>query len=375
MATAYTPGLVVTERTVVRKTRRLPLKGDVLVAVGDCVEPDTVVARTELPGPLTTVRGAEKLGLEPQELRPAMLKREGEQVASGGLLARTKSFFGLFTSACESPVSGVLEYVSEVTGNVGVRHPARPVEVLAYLHGEIEEVLEGDGAVVRADAAYVQGIFGVGGERQGALACVAASADATVSGDALSAVHAGKIVVCGGLVTADVLAAAARVGVAGVVGGGILDADLTQLLGYEIGLAITGNENLPFTLIVTEGFGEIPMATRTFDLLRSLEGQRASISGATQIRAGVLRPEVIVPRAAAPADDDAAARGQTTQLVEGALLRLIREPYFGRLATVTALPPELQEVESGARVRVLQARLTSGEEVTVPRANVELIEG
>jgi len=103
--------------------------------------------------------------------------------------------------------------------------------VLAYLHGEIEEVLEGDGAVVRADAAYVQGIFGVGGERQGALACVAASADATVSGDALSAVHAGKIVVCGGLVTADVLAAAARVGVAGVVGGGILDADLTQLLG------------------------------------------------------------------------------------------------------------------------------------------------
>jgi hypothetical protein len=375
MATAYTPGLVVTERTVVRKTRRLPLKGDVLVALGDCVEPDSVVARTELPGPLTTVRVAEKLGLEPPELGPAMLKREGDSVEAGELLGQTKSFFGLFTSACQSPVSGVIEYVSQVTGNVGVRHPARPVEVLAYLRGQVEEVLEGDGAVIRTEAAYVQGIFGVGGERQGSLACVATSAEETVSSEALSAAHAGKIVVCGGLVTADVLEAAARVGAAGVVGGGILDADLTQLLGYEIGVAITGNENLPFTLIVTEGFGAIPMAKRTFDLLRSLDGQRASISGATQIRAGVLRPEVIVPRSAATADGGTAPAQQSTQLVEGAPLRLIREPYFGRLATVTGLPSELQEVESGARVRVLRARLASGEEVTVPRANVELIEG
>ena len=37
------------------------------------------------------------------------------------------------------------------------------------------------------------------------------------------------------------------------------------------------------------------------------------------------------------------------------------------------LPPELQVLESGAKVRVLKVRLESGVEQTVPRANVEMI--
>jgi hypothetical protein len=52
---------------------------------------------------------------------------------------------------------------------------------------------------------------------------------------------------------------------------------------------------------------------------------------------------------------------------------MIREPYFGELGTVTGLPATLQVLESGTEVRVLTAKLPSGEEVTVPRANVEII--
>ncbi len=49
------------------------------------------------------------------------------------------------------------------------------------------------------------------------------------------------------------------------------------------------------TLVITEGFGKMAMAHRTFDLLKSKQGMKASVNGATQIRAGVMRPEVIVP--------------------------------------------------------------------------------
>jgi hypothetical protein len=38
------------------------------------------------------------------------------------------------------------------------------------------------------------------------------------------------------------------------------------------------------------------------------------------------------------------------------------------------LPAELQAVESGAMVRVLEVEFEGGEKVVVPRANVELIE-
>jgi len=58
----------------------------------------------------------------------------------------------------------------------------------------------------------------------------------------------------------------------------------------------------------------------------------------------------------------------------GTPVRIIREPYFGEIGTVASLPVELQKVETGSDVRVLVVRLDDGREVTVPRANVEIIE-
>lgn len=55
-------------------------------------------------------------------------------------------------------------------------------------------------------------------------------------------------------------------------------------------------------------------------------------------------------------------------------VRLIREPYFGRFATVTSLPPELHKIETEALVRVAEVKLDEGETVLVPRANVEIIQ-
>ena len=116
------------------------------------------------------------------------------------------------------------------------------------------------------------------------------------------------------------------------------------------------------------------MAKRTFELLKSLEGKKCSISGATQIRAGVIRPEVIVP------DESLEIKGDDKEMQEGGLVigktrvRIIREPYFGKIGTVVALPPELQKIETEAMVRVLQVQFDDGTRVTVPRANVEIIE-
>ncbi len=64
MGTAYTPGLTVSPQTTITKTRRLPLKGAVLVEEGARVASETVVARAELPGAMTTVKVAGALGIE-----------------------------------------------------------------------------------------------------------------------------------------------------------------------------------------------------------------------------------------------------------------------------------------------------------------------
>lgn len=76
-------------------------------------------------------------------------------------------------------------------------------------------------------------------------------------------------------------------GVAAIVVGGFNYSDLKAILGYTLGVAITGSESLNTTLIVTEGFGSVPMARRTHELLLSHVGKNVSVNGATQIRAGV----------------------------------------------------------------------------------------
>ena len=376
MGTAYTPGLTISADIVVRKVRRLPLKGQVLVQVGDSVNPDTVVARTELPGPVTTVRVAERLGVEPRELPKYLLKQVGDKVQVGEIIAERKSFFGLFTSRVTSPITGTIDFISEATGNIGIRHLPTPVEVTAYLRGLVVDVLPEEGAVVATRGVFVQGIFGLSGERHGQIALLADSPDEVVSDTKVSDEHRGKVLIAGALAHWRLMEAAKQVGAVALVTGGVLDTDIKKLLGYDIGVAITGHEPLPFTLIVTEGFGEIAMAKRTFELLASQEGREASVNGATQIRAGVIRPEVVVPKDGALTLEDLEEPKESGfaagELNIGTPIRLIRAPYFGALGRVVALPPEPQEIETETKTRVLEAELVTGERVIVPRANVEI---
>ena len=74
MPHAYTPGLRVTEATVLRKERRLPLPGEVHVEQGQPVTAGDLVASTELPGNVTSVNVAHELNLQPQEVAAAMVK-------------------------------------------------------------------------------------------------------------------------------------------------------------------------------------------------------------------------------------------------------------------------------------------------------------
>lgn len=371
MPTAYTPGLLVTEHTVIRKTRRLPIKGEVLVAVGECVAADSVVARSMLPGVIQALRGAEKLGVSSAELLRLLKKGEGDAVEAGEVLAETKGLFGLFSASFAAPVAGIIEYISPLTGTIGLREHATPLEISAYLAGTVEEVIPQEGAVIASEGSFIQGIFGVGSERFGRLKRVADGPDSPLDEKLLDDSCAGCVLLAGASVNVTQIRRAIEVGALGIIVGAVSDAVLRAYLGYDIGVAITGQEDIPLTVILTEGFGSLSMAERTFALLASLEGQEAAINGATQIRAGVIRPEIIVPRAAS-ANQPPVAKEQG-MLAVGARVRLIREPYFGLFATVTAMPAELRKIETGAMVRVAEVQLANGESAQVPRANIEML--
>ena len=374
MAAIFTPGLKVSEHAIVAKDRRLPLEGEVTVSVGDSVRADQVVARTELPGKIYPVNLANKLSVDPSRLGEFLLKGEGDKVTEGEVIARTPGFFGLFKAEAEAIVSGTIESVSKVTGQVIFQADPIPVEIDAYMNGKVVDVIEREGCVVQAAATFVQGIFGLGGEIKGDLVMGVSGPTEVLTSERITAEMAGKIIVGGSYLDLAGLKRAIDVGAAGVVTGGFDYDEIKEVLGYEVGVAITGGEDLGLTLIVTEGFGKIQMAPATFELLRTKEGKRASINGATQIRAGVMRPEVVVTYDDQDVPSELVPDPEPLGIGIGAQVRGIRAPFFGHLGKVAGLPVEPVVLDSGSKARVMEVEFEDGTKAVLPRANVEAIE-
>lgn len=348
--------------------RELPVPGSVLVTVGQEVEPHTHIASAVIPGHVMILRVTQQLGLEAEEIIKTCSLKEGDQVMEGDLIASHKGLFGFFSSEVRSPYTGSVEFISPQTGHVGIRLPETVHTLSAYVKGRVEELIGSKGAIIKASGGYVQGVFGVGGERFGHLKAIPVKPDEMVRRSAIPDNCSGSILFGGASVTTGALELAAEKGAVGIITGSIDDAVLHAYVGYEIGVAVTGDEEVPLTLIVTEGFGTLPMSHSVLELLNRHIGSSGAMNGATQVRAGAVRPELMVFH-----DTKAMQAAQHGELRVGASIRLIRHPFYGKTAVIESLPPELTKIETGAHVRVLTARLESGEMITVPRANTEII--
>lgn len=376
MAHSYTPGLTVTEHTTIRRRRMLSLPGKVLVEIGETVRASQAVARAELPGKVYPLNLANQLSVAPDEIHEYLIKKAGDPVQKDEVLAQNKPLIKWLKTEVLSPITGFVESVSSVTGQVILREPPRVLELLGYIDGHVVEMIPQQGVAVETDCSLVQGIFGIGGETRGEIVIAVTSPDEAVTPRHLNSDMKDKVVVGGSFISSEALARAKEVGVAGVVIGGIHDKDLRALLGYDLGVAITGTEQVGFTLILTEGFGSIPMAGKTFALLSAHAGQPASISGATQIRAGVIRPEIIIPKGAGASKDQNAATVLHREGIRiGDQVRIIRDPLFGKIGEVASLPSDLQKIPTESDVRVMEVRFADGSRAMIPRANIELIEG
>ena len=373
MAHSYTPGLKVLKSTKILKERRLPLKGSVESKVGERVKPNDIVAKTDLPGNVQMINVANQLNIDASDINQCMIKTTGESVHKNDLIAETKGIFGFFKSSVLSPVDGTIETISDVTGQVVLRESPIPVEVDAYIEGKVNEVISEEGVVIKANGVFIQGIFGIGGESRGEIKTIVDNRESEITKDMITVEEKGKIIIGGSFISIDAYKKAIECEVGGIVVGGFNYYDLEEILGYTLGVAITGSEDLHTSLIVTEGYGKIQMGQQTFDLLNTYNGKLASINGATQIRAGVIRPEIIIPLDSSDASSESNDSNQSDGMTIDSLVRVIRSPNFGKIGLVKELPPELREMESETMVRVAIVHI-DGNRFEIPRSNLEVVE-
>ena len=126
--------------------------------------------------------------------------------------------------------------------------------------------------------------------------------------------------------------------------------------------------------MLTERFSPTAMRPSVWQKLQHLQGRYASMSGRTHIRAGLVRPELVVCENDWPAaSPQAEAVSGTVQV--GSLVRILRGTYLDQIGRVVELPGERQQIATGARVRVAKVALAKAT-VTVSLANLlKLTEG
>ncbi len=106
---------------------------------------------------------------------------------------------------------------------------------------------------------------------------------------------AGKIIVAGAFAPYHAIDIARKNGVKAIITGGIDDQDIKKLLGYDIGVAITGHENIGITIVCTEGFGRINMAQKTFNLLSALRAIKPPSMAKPKSALELFVPKLLFP--------------------------------------------------------------------------------
>jgi hypothetical protein len=384
------PQPTIANNILVRRERRLPVPGEVLVKAGQRVEPTDIIAQSTIASEPVRVDIASALELSPAAAVRRLLVSPGSEVSQGDVLAQRS---GAGSRAARSPVTGIFAGYDPDSGAALINTPAEPVKIHAHLKGIVTDLIPYYGAIIETPATLVRGIFGIGGEQHGVLKVGASSGDERLTPNMVDARFTYSIVLAGGELTVDTLYRLIEQGARGVIAGSIRSSELERFLGmsgpgdWSLGAA-TGESSgwdfpppLPgrmpqvppdFVVIITEGFGTAPMTPRTFELIAAYDGQEIAIDGTTRLRGSLTRPEVLIPLARTTAVRFLEEKGPTIDV--GTNVRLLSPSYLGQMAQVTGLPRGPRTVQSGVIAPVADVQLFTGQKLRVPLVDLEVLE-
>jgi hypothetical protein len=126
----------------------------------------------------------------------------------------------------------------------------------------------------------------------------------------------------------------------------------------------------PFPIILIEGFGQMAMNQVAYTLLATNEQREVTINALACDRASGDRPEIIIPL---PTANAIPTPPETEVFTPGQTVLIRRGNYAGKAGTLVSIKPEKTVFPSGVRASAGVVNLESGDHVTIPLANLDVI--
>lgn len=340
--------------TTIRREQSLPTNGRVLVRTGQRVIATDVIAEAHPNNPHLLLDIARKLDLAADAADQMIQRKIGERVIKDDVIAGPA---GVLNRRVRAPQDAVIKAIGD--GQVLLELEAAAVELRAGYPGTVVQIIPDRGAIIEGTGALVQGAWGNGKFDKSFLKVLVHSPTDELTASQLDVGMRGSVVLAGYCPQVEALQAAIDLPLRGLI--------LASMPARLVPLA----QKAPFPVLLLEGFGKIAIDPIAFNVLTTNEQREVTVNASDWDHFTGTRPEVIIPL---PATGQIPAPPQADIFAPGQTVRIQRAPYAGKAGTLASIKTGSATFPSGIRGQAAIVRLENGDQVTVPLANLDVIE-
>ncbi len=347
------PLLHVIPLTTIVRERTLPVAGKVNVHVNQRVNPTDVIAEATFAREHVLLDVARTFGISANAADKLIKVQEGDRLTQGALIAESG---GIIPRSIKAPRAGRVMIAG--SGQVLMEVGDTRIELRAGLPGVVTQVIPDKGVVIRTAGALIQGVWGNGRIDNGLMVNLLEKPDDVLTSARLDVSLRGSVILAGQVRDLDTLKVAAEMPVRGL----ILSSMPSSL--------ITNAYQMRYPILVTEGFGALPMNSAAFKLLTTNNKREVTVNADHFDRYTGNRPEVIIPL---PISSEPDEPNPYETFAVGQTVRMRRPPNAGMIGTISNLRPGLSLLQSGLRAPAVDVKLENGENAVVPLVNLEVV--
>jgi hypothetical protein len=332
----------------------LPVDGRVLVRNGQKVSPMDVVAEANPSPQHLILHIARGLGLPPEKVDALFHYKQGNKVSEGDILAGP---VGVPRRVVRAPWNARVIFVGD--GQIMLEKEDQPYELRAGMPGVVVSVLPDRGVTLQTTGALIQGVWGNEKLDVGIMRVIPPDDSDGLKPKDLDVKYKGAVVVGSHCNEVEILHSAAELPVRGLILGSMASSLETVAL------------EMPYPILLIDGFGEFPMNSAVNDLLKKNNQREVVVNAERFDRWESKRPEIIIP---IPEQEPLPEPEWATELSSNQRVKILQGPHQAEIGTLITIRSKKEVFPSGMRAAAGVVRLKKGETVVVPLANIEIID-
>lgn len=365
---------------ITRIFRLLKGNGRLNVSVGQEVTPSEIIGTSLISPGFRTLNLATLLNVKPQDVGKYLKRNLGQRTYKGELLAhRPKRIFGAELTVT-APADGVIDFLNPSSGEIRLTFLPQKVDLPAAVYGVVEAVDNLHGyALIKTSVNRIYGLFGTGKPRDGILHLLSSRED-LITAAKISIKLTDQILLGGSLVYKETISSAISAGVSGIITGGINATDYKSMAGGRLVFPKKIENDVGISMVVTEGFGSIPIGEDIFDILTEYNGRFVLVDGNQAVVDLPSYESASLPKVRRtklpPASEQMIRRGNDrSEVIEvkvGQRVRIVGSSYAGQQGKIIALDRSESLLPSGIRAHLCTIE-TRRRKIQLPVHNIEIL--